>query len=261
MLADTRIDYRWLARIKGHTYNMFRRMADVRGGHYLYEDGYETVITKPNNYWPNWVLNPAFPDDRRLPARIDDLHSRMIAGQLPETLVTVEQSDPDHIISYLCHRTDFRNFVWTPMFRSLQDVPEVDNPLDIQQVGTYRGLQDFTDVMESGMYGSGKRLDEDFFVDLAAQSDFMFTVGYEGDTPVATAMSHLADGLAGLFAIAVHPDYRGKGYGKAATLDIMHRSRAAGFDACMLIATDAGVPLYDKLGYRACGAFRGFTAQ
>ncbi|WP_212934570.1 GNAT family N-acetyltransferase [Bacillus hominis] len=55
--------------------------------------------------------------------------------------------------------------------------------------------------------------------------------------------------LASIGMVIVHPDYKGKGIGKAITHSCMNSVSA--HVPIMLIATDEGKPLYEKLGFRA----------
>ncbi|AIE78884.1 acetyltransferase, GNAT family [Bacillus cereus] len=55
--------------------------------------------------------------------------------------------------------------------------------------------------------------------------------------------------LASIGMVIVHPDYKGRGIGKAITSSCMNSVSAR--TPIMLIATEEGKPLYEKLGFRA----------
>ena len=55
--------------------------------------------------------------------------------------------------------------------------------------------------------------------------------------------------VASIGMVIVHPDYKGRGIGKAITHSCMNSVSAR--TSIMLIATDEGKPLYEKLGFRA----------
>jgi GNAT superfamily N-acetyltransferase len=76
------------------------------------------------------------------------------------------------------------------------------------------------------------------------------TVGVIDERIVATALG-VANGPVGwLGAIVVDAEYRGRGFGRAMTEDAMERLRAAGCRTMSLEATDAGRPLYERMGFR-----------
>src|SRR5205085_1679527 len=77
-------------------------------------------------------------------------------------------------------------------------------------------------------------------------SQWRFFVGYDGDRCVATAGAWLTDSVTPVELVSVRDDCRGKGYGAAITAAATH---AAPGRTAMLIASDLGRPIYDKLGY------------
>ncbi len=73
-----------------------------------------------------------------------------------------------------------------------------------------------------------------------------FFVGYEGDRPVATAAAWVAPTLTIVEQVATRDECRGKGYGAALTAAATFAEPA---NPAMLIASDPGRPVYDRLGY------------
>lgn len=71
-------------------------------------------------------------------------------------------------------------------------------------------------------------------------------VGYADGVPVATAGSHTAHGLTEVEWVSTMPEHRGHGYGAALTwLATIADPRLP----AVLLATDAGQPVYRRLGY------------
>lgn len=71
-------------------------------------------------------------------------------------------------------------------------------------------------------------------------------VGYDGDVPLATSTAHNAAGVAVVENVAVMPAARGRGAGAAITwaATTHHADQPA-----VLIASDDGQPVYQRLGY------------
>jgi GNAT superfamily N-acetyltransferase len=83
-------------------------------------------------------------------------------------------------------------------------------------------------------------------------------VAYEGDTPVSTATAIINNGCLFLFLVATAPDARRKGYGEAVVRHSLQRAyEATGIRRTLLHATDAGYPLYLRLGYHPAEKFMG----
>jgi GNAT superfamily N-acetyltransferase len=71
-------------------------------------------------------------------------------------------------------------------------------------------------------------------------------VGYEGDRPVGTAGVYEAHGTNDVEWVSVYDDCRGKGYGAALTWVATLADPAL---PAVLIASDAGQPVYERMGY------------
>lgn len=73
-------------------------------------------------------------------------------------------------------------------------------------------------------------------------------VGYEGDEPVGTAAAWVSPAVTLVEFVSTRPECRGRGYGAALTAAA---SVAAPDRPAMLIASDDGRGVYDRLGYLA----------
>ena len=85
-------------------------------------------------------------------------------------------------------------------------------------------------------------------------------VAYEGDKPVSTATAIINENCVFLFLVATLPEVRRKGYGEAVVRHALQTGHeAAGMCRTVLHATDAGYPLYLRLGYHPTAKFMGCT--
>jgi hypothetical protein len=73
-------------------------------------------------------------------------------------------------------------------------------------------------------------------------------VGWVGDRPVATSAAVVDAGVNGVTAVASLPGERGRGYGQALT---WAATLAAPELPAVLLASDLGRPLYERMGYLA----------
>ena len=83
-------------------------------------------------------------------------------------------------------------------------------------------------------------------------------VAYEGDKPVSTATAIINEGRLFLFMVATMPEARRKGYGEAVVRHALQTAHeATDIRRTVLHATEAGYPLYLRLGYRPTVKFMG----
>ncbi|MFI7588675.1 GNAT family N-acetyltransferase [Spongisporangium articulatum] len=76
--------------------------------------------------------------------------------------------------------------------------------------------------------------------------DLKLFIGYVGDEPVGTAGARLGHGIVDVEWVSTYPRFRGRGYGAALT---WAATLASPGDPAMLIASDDGQPVYERMGY------------
>jgi GNAT superfamily N-acetyltransferase len=76
--------------------------------------------------------------------------------------------------------------------------------------------------------------------------------------PVGTSGLFDAHGLAGVYNVATVPAARGKGVGAALTWAAALAGAATGASVSVLQASEAGMPVYERMGYRTATRYRQF---
>lgn len=85
-----------------------------------------------------------------------------------------------------------------------------------------------------------------FSAGILTDDRYRLWVGWEGDRPVSAAATFVAEGVNDVMLVATVPEARKRGYGEAVTW------RATFADPslpALLIATDEGRPVYERMGY------------
>lgn len=75
-------------------------------------------------------------------------------------------------------------------------------------------------------------------------------VGTLDGEPVASGVLFLAAGVAGVYFIATVNEARGQGFGATVTIKMLQAARGMGYKIGILHSTEAGFPLYQKLGFK-----------
>ena len=135
------------------------------------------------------------------------------------------------------------------MFRPTSTVtPAPATPLDVREATTEQHLQDAERVLVEGypMPDMADLPPGDFYRPDVVVGPTRVFVGYDGDTPVATAAAHSAAGVTVVENVAVLATARGQGAGAALT---WAATTAWPDQGAVLIASDDGQPVYERLGY------------
>ena len=94
---------------------------------------------------------------------------------------------------------------------------------------------------------------------------FQWVVGHSGcrafvadaeGTLVGSGVATINGRVGWIGTIWVDPDWRGRGLGKALTQSTIDAAEAAGCQALLLVATEAGQPLYERLGFEVQTRYR-----
>ena len=121
--------------------------------------------------------------------------------------------------------------------------------LRIEEVHDEAGLRAFETAIVDGFPISelaGQGPGAAFKVEMLADERQRLWVGWEGERPVSAASAFVAAGVNNVTLVATLPEARGRGYGAALTW----RATLADPDLpAMLLATDDGRPVYERLGY------------
>jgi GNAT superfamily N-acetyltransferase len=82
-------------------------------------------------------------------------------------------------------------------------------------------------------------------------------IGYENGRAVSTAAAIVNDGQLYLALVATRPDAQRKGYGESTVRHALHAAyEATGLKRSSLHATDAGFPVYQRVGYHYATRFK-----
>jgi ribosomal protein S18 acetylase RimI-like enzyme len=85
-------------------------------------------------------------------------------------------------------------------------------------------------------------------------------LGFFAGKPVAISLMHRNAGLAGIYNVAVVPQMRQRGIGRAMTLAALFDARDLGYRIAMLESSKMGLPLYRDLGFQKLFTFDQYTS-
>jgi hypothetical protein len=89
--------------------------------------------------------------------------------------------------------------------------------------------------------------------DTAEDSPMQFFAIRRGGVIVSTSVCCLCDGLAGIYCVSTIPEHRRQGLGEHATAEPLRRAAKLGYRVGLLQSSEAGYPVYRKLGFADFG--------
>lgn len=148
------------------------------------------------------------------------------------------------------------------MLVDLDDLhPEpLPHDFEIVQVSDETDFRTFTRVLSEGF---GLPLFQEFarmFIDAGDRGGAIASyLGLLDGEPVATSRTILAGGLAGVYTVATSASARGRGIGRAVTLEACLYGKHSGYRLATLQASDMGHAVYQRMGFWDVCEFRDHT--
>jgi ribosomal protein S18 acetylase RimI-like enzyme len=90
-------------------------------------------------------------------------------------------------------------------------------------------------------------------------TDRRWFLGFLDDVAASVALVVLHERVASVYCVATLPEMRGRGLGKAVTRAALLAAKEAGYGVAVLEASDMGLPIYSKLGFRELCKLRTMT--
>jgi GNAT superfamily N-acetyltransferase len=77
--------------------------------------------------------------------------------------------------------------------------------------------------------------------------------------PVGVSLVFYSSGVAGIYGVGVHPDYRKRGIGTAITMAPLLQAKKKGYEISVLNASELGFPVYSHIGFKECCKYGMYT--
>lgn len=214
------------------------------------------------------LANGAFRLDERVGAASvieqgDEFFARLGRGYT--VMARVDGSDDDLVTA--CAAAGFTEFGDPSpemVCRHRVDDPTLAEGIRLERVTTVDGVADFVSVNANAYatYGMPADAVDGIFSrpERVLESPHVVSVvAYDGDAPVAAAMTLLSHGIAGVYWVGTVDAGRRRGLGEAVTAAVTNAAFDRGATCNTLQASPMGEPIYRRMGYEELYRYRNFV--
>lgn len=200
--------------------------------------------------WPRFSIISQFNSDVTDNLLIID--ERILSGIMAPFLLVGPKAQNNLVLYDSLEKHGIRQIAqWPLMFFDLEKITPEYNALggmDIFRVDEGKSLRDW-EILASNVLFADKPLP----VNRMMSDGCALFIGYMGKTPVATSLAFFGTESSSAHMVAVHPDYRGKGYGKQIMTAAIIDSSERGYNTCYCQASQMGLKSWTALGFVVTG--------
>ncbi len=209
-------------------------------------------IKVENSCWPKVMFNLNV-NVNQIEEFLEFVKAGIESGVYPEVLVTELKEQGNEILSNLSRR-DIKFGHWSVMQHDLINLTPL-NPakeLNIERVETSEQLGHWMRINEKELMKG--EMDECLFKSKLNDENILLFLGNYKSKPVATSLVFIQGKESGLYFISTDSDFRRNGFGEEMTLHGLLTAKGKGCTIMNLEATDLGLPVYEKVGFKNYGA-------
>jgi GNAT superfamily N-acetyltransferase len=207
----------------------------------------------------NGVLGPRF-GSGQMSSRVEFAMARFKRSGLPMRWLLGPSSSPSKLDCYLLRQGLVEEWKIPGMAIDPGTVKREPLPagLDIHQIRDMRSLRDIIDVSAEAFEipENARKGWEDINKRLWREDNIAWFLGVLHGKPVSTSLLVSHDEIASVYTVATLKEARGKGVGTAMTREPLLHAKNSGRAVAFLEASEAGLPVYQKLGFRTVCEFR-----
>jgi GrpB-like predicted nucleotidyltransferase (UPF0157 family)/ribosomal protein S18 acetylase RimI-like enzyme len=138
------------------------------------------------------------------------------------------------------------------------EVTPAESPLIFRRIESQELLKHFAEII-TAIGGSALAFDLIYSqlppLIYCGNAPLQMYVAYLENVPVVTAVLVTHANVAGIYYVATHPQKQKLGFGTAMMLHLLELAKRKGYFIATLQASHAGLPLYERLGFKRCGQF------
>ena len=240
---------------ENNLYDLYTEIGKLDKGELFVQEDFSWVIARP--YWPNFIFRPQF-KPQSISLRLSQIIRKIRDLDAPPVMQVGNQAKPNDLDECL-KRNGFQMLVERSCMaldlKAKHFSSATPNKLDIFEI---KNQEDFGIWIDVALRSFNSYLGKDIFGSLLNGEKVRFYSGVHNDQVVATSMTFLSSGVAGIYFVSVIPELRNRGMGREMMLRCIYDAQELGYNYCILQATGLGEHLYRSLGFELCGTLKYF---
>ena len=216
----------------------------------FFKDSTTSWMNTGSSSWPNMIYNTSFSEEK-LDEFIEQNIKAIKTKKAPPFWLT-EDGELDKILVQKLGKTGMRSIMhWTGMGISINAPLEYKllPTAKIRSVDNTDDLNAWQNILNQALMTSNK-IQDGIFEKLYRQDHFKLYLVLENDVPVATGLAYFNANNCGIYMISTLAEHRQKGYGSAVTKHCINAAHQKGITNIVLQASDKGVSIYEKMGFK-----------
>lgn len=204
----------------------------------------------------NRILMAKF-NEEKVDAQIEKLLEPFKENQIPLTWHTGPSTLPTNLgDKLLVHGFELKS-IEPGMAADLEKIDEeyqVDGYFELKRIYTEEETEKWCEIFARSFGVDVDYMKKTMSIEFELISKKLETrrlyLGYLNSKPVASGALLLGGGVAGIYSIGTLPEVRGKGMGRAVTIEMLLEARNIGYRIGTLHASPMGINIYKKIGFK-----------
>jgi len=216
----------------------------------FFKDSTISWMNTGSSSWPNMIYNTSFSEEKS--DEFVHANTTAIKDRKAPPFWLLEDGVLNETLSQKLSKAGMRPIMhWTGMGISI-NAPlkyELSPTTKIRKVENTADLNAWQNILNQALMTSNK-IQDGIFEKLYKQDNFKLYLVLENDVPVATGLAYFNANNCGIYMISTLAEHRQKGYGSAVTKHCINAAHQKGITNIVLQASDKGVSIYEKMGFK-----------
>jgi ribosomal protein S18 acetylase RimI-like enzyme len=197
--------------------------------------------------WPNKI---SLSSDNVFFEQIDRADHEVVKLNAPPYWIFRSNDNRRQVLSALLKKGYRLVDQWKGMYLDLEQLYNKSggSELVIKPVRENAGITDWMTIINKILFQQ-KPVDRQIIKSFTENSRIHLFTGYFRDNPVSTILIYIKGEYAGVYMVATHQNYQGRGFGQHMMQKALQVTRQKGCKYCILHSTAQGLKLYQKLGF------------